>query len=109
MALQAGKLNKRVILQTKTSVPDGYGGGAESWADTVTLWAAIRPLEGQERFQAQQVSAKLTNEVEIRYRTGVVAQQRFKYGERLFYIVQPPIDRDEKHEGLVCLCEERNI
>lgn len=105
----AGKLTKRVILQSFTSVSDGGGGTVDTWADTATLWAAIRPLSGTERFQAQQVSANLTSEVEIRYRTGVNAQQRFKYGSRYFYIVQPPMNEGERNERLVCICEERNV
>lgn len=108
--LAAGKLNKRVILQSFTSVSDGGGGTVDTWADTATMWAAIRPLSGTERFQAQQVSANLTSEVEIRYRTGVVAQQRFKFGaSRYFYIVQPPMNEAERNERLVCVCEERNV
>lgn len=109
MSLAAGKLNKRVVLQTFTSVSDGGGGTVDTWADTATMWAAIRPLSGTERFQAQQVSANLTNEVEIRYRAGVNAQQRFKYGARFFYIVQPPMNEGERNERLVCVCEERNV
>jgi SPP1 family predicted phage head-tail adaptor len=109
MALRAGTLNKRVILQTVTETRTASGGATDSWANTATLWAAIRPLQGRERFAAQQVSGTLTTEVEIRYRAGVVAQQRFMYGPRLFYIVQPPIDPDELGERLVCLCEERNV
>lgn len=107
--MQAGKLNKRVILQTLTNTDDGGGGSAQTWADTATVWAAVRPLTGTERFTAQQVSANLSTEVEIRYRAGVVAQQRFKYGTRLFYIAQPPINPDNKNERLVCVCEERNV
>lgn len=107
--MQAGKLDKRVVLQTVSLVSDGGGGSTETWADTATVWAAIRPLTGTERFTAQQVSSSINSEVEIRYRAGVVAQQRFQYGSRLFYIVQPPINPDSKNERLVCVCEERNV
>lgn len=109
MALRAGSLRRRVILQTVANTTDGGGGSTQAWADTATLWAAITPLQGAERFAAQQVSAALTSEVEIRWRAGVVAQQRFAYGARYFYIIQPPIDPDTKNERLVCLCEERNV
>lgn len=109
MAMRAGKLSRRVTLQTLTMVADGGGGSTETWADTVTVWAAVRPLQGVERYRAQQVLSDLTTEVEIRYRAGVVPQQRFKYGSRFFVIIQPPINVDEKNERLVCLCEERHV
>lgn len=104
----AGLLNKRVILQTRTSTVDDGGGNTEAWADTVTLWARVSPLTGRERYAAQQVQSGISTEVEIRHRAGVVPQQRFKYGARLFY-VQSVIDRDERNETLVCICEERNV
>jgi SPP1 family predicted phage head-tail adaptor len=108
MALRAGTLDKRVVLQSVSRAPDGGGGSVDTWSDVATLWAAVRPLTGQERFLAQQVQAKLDTEIEIRHRAGVVAQQRFEYDARHFYIVQPPINPDSRNERLVCLCEERN-
>lgn len=109
MPIAAGRLNKRVVLQTSSVTRTASGGATTTWADTATVWAAIRPLTGSERFHAQRVSASLTSEVEIRYRPNVVAQQRFKYGTRFFYITQPPINENSRNERLVCLCEERNV
>ena len=109
MALRAGRLNRRVILQTASRAADGGGGSTLTWVDTATVWAAITPLKGTERFQAQQVSATLTTELEIRYRAGVGAQQRFLFGARAFYIAQPPVNPDSANERLICLCEERGI
>lgn len=106
--LAAGKLNRRVTLQTRTSTVDDGGGHTEAWADTATLWARVSPLTGVERYAAQQVQSGLSTEVEIRHRSGVVPQQRFKFGTRLLYI-QSVINRDERGESLVCICEERNV
>lgn len=108
MALRAGILNKRVVLQTVSRALTASGGATETWSDTATVWAAIRPLTGVERYEAQQVKGTLSTEVEIRYRA-VTAQQRFKYGSRYFYITQPPVNPDERNERLVCICEEQNV
>lgn len=108
MALRAGILNKRVILQTASRSLTASGGATETWADTATVWAAIRPQSGVDRYEAQQTKGTLAVEIEIRYRS-VNAQQRFKYGSRLFYIIAPPTNPDERNERLVCVCEERNV
>ena len=108
MALRAGILNKRVVLQTVSRTLTASGGATETWADTATVWASIRPQGGADRYEAQQTKGTLNVEIEIRYRS-VNAQQRFKYGSRFFYIVAPPSNPDERGERLVCICEERNV
>lgn len=109
MGLRAGRLNKRVAIQEVTRTSDGGGGVTEAWATITngTVWARVSPLEGTERFQAQQVQGTLTHEIEIRYRSGITTDMRVSYDSRFFYIVQPPINKDERGESLVLICEER--
>ena len=42
--LNAGSLNKRIEIQSKTSTADGLGGYSDVWATTKVVWAAIWPL-----------------------------------------------------------------
>lgn len=107
MVLRAGDLNKRIVLQTTTRTTDGGGGFTEVWADTVTVWANVEPLNGAERFEAQQVAASLSHRVTIRHRT-VTPQQRVKYGTRIFRI-QAVVNPHEGREMLQLLCEEEDI
>lgn len=111
MALRAGRLNKRVAIQEYASTSDGGGGTTQTWATITngTVWARVSPLDGVERFQAQQVQGTLTHEIEIRYRSDVTTKMRVSYDGRFFYISQPPINKDEKGESLVLICEERNV
>lgn len=107
MALMAGRLNKRVILQTVSNATDGGGGVTETWADTVTLWAQIEELSGSESYEAQQVASRLTHKVTIRYRD-VNPQQRLKYGTRILQI-RGKINPGQRNESLELLCEEEDI
>lgn len=100
-----GKLRHRVTLQELVKTDDGYGGIVETWQDVATVWAAIEPLRGNERYTAQQVQSELTHKVTIRYRAGIKPQMRILYGNRVFDI-EAVIDVDERHRWLELLCSE---
>lgn len=100
-----GKLRHRITLQELVKTDDGYGGIVETWQDVATVWAAIEPLKGTERYQAQQVQSELTHKVTIRYRAGIKPQMRILYGNRVFDI-EAVIDVDERHRWLELLCSE---
>jgi SPP1 family predicted phage head-tail adaptor len=108
MAILAGRMNKRVVLQTVSNSSDGGGGVTETWADTATLWAQIEELSGSESFEAQQVASRLSHEVKIRYRASVTPQQRFKYGTRILKI-RAIKNTGQRNEELVIGCEEEDI
>lgn len=105
-SVRIGDLRQRVRLETATSTPDGGGGGAESWLLVAELWAAVRPLAGQERVEADAIAGRVTHEVFIRHRTGVTAAMRFVLGSRIFDI-RAALDVDERQRWLRCLVEER--
>lgn len=104
--MNAGKLNRRVRLETSTRTSDALGGGPVVWnlfADGVA--AAVVPLTGRERIAAMQVSAALTHRVEIRYRPGLSEAMRVVYGGRVFNVTAV-IDIEERHDEVHLLCEE---
>lgn len=76
MGYSAGELRERVTIQTKTRTRDAMGGYVESWTDTATLWALVRPMSGGERAQAGQQQSAADYKVVIRYRSGITPQQR---------------------------------
>ena len=79
--IPAGDLDQRVTLQTATVTRDAVGGPVETWADTVTVWARVRPLTARQVAQAQQVSADVRKSVTIRWRDGVTAAMRVKFSD----------------------------
>lgn len=100
-----GKLRRRVTLQELVKTDDGYGGTIETWQDITTIWAAIEPLRGNERYTAQQVQSELSHKVTIRYRTGIKPQMRLLYKDRIFEI-EAVLDVEERHQWLELLCSE---
>lgn len=72
----AGRLDRRVQLQSPTTARDDLGGHTESWTTEATVWAQVRDASGRELFQAQQAGMSVAKIVSIRYRSGVVAKWR---------------------------------
>jgi SPP1 family predicted phage head-tail adaptor len=106
--LDAGSLDKRVTVQSRTDADDPEGGGGldTTWANTGTNWrVSISTTGGREFQRAQQMQPELTHEIRGRFRSNVTAKHRLAYGSRVFTI-HAVIDPMERHEQLVCYCSE---
>jgi len=68
-------------------------------------WADIQPLTGGLLAAAQAILPEATVQIDIRYRTDVVAGMRAMYGSRAFTI-GAAIDLEMRHETLRLLCTE---
>lgn len=106
--MRAGRLNRRVYLQNPPASRHAVTGQVQpnaAWTTTATLWAAIEPTEGTERWEAARAQSGATHVVTIRYRSGVTSNQRFLFGTRKLNIVGI-VNPREKREQLQCLCRE---
>ena len=106
-AARIGALRHRVTLEQPLRTPDGGGGAAVAWEAVAELWAAIRPIGGDERLEADQVAGRITHTIWIRRRSGVDPSMRFRQGTRLFDI-RAVLDTEDRTR-LRCLCEERHL
>lgn len=100
-------LRERLTLEQPVRAPDGGGGAAVTWQAVAELWAFVRPVSGDERLAHDQVSGRLTHEVWIRYRPGVLPAMRFTQGARIYEIAA--VVEAERRRRLKCLCEERSL
>ena len=103
-----GELRRRAVLERLERTPDGGGGVTESWVEEAELWAAIRPLGGDERVVGDRIAGRLSHEITIRYRTGVTPAMRFRSGNRSF-MIESVFDDGERHAWLKCLCLEDDL
>jgi SPP1 family predicted phage head-tail adaptor len=69
--MNAGTMDRRVIIQAKTVVVNNLGEPVETLVDVVTVWANKRNLTARERFTAQQRLAEVDTVFRIHYRTDV--------------------------------------
>ena len=101
-------LRHRLTLEQLSRVADEGGGFTESWVTVATLSADLRPIEGDERYEADRLAGRNTHQVSLRHRAGVAPAMRFRKGTRIFHIVSA-IDVEERKRWLTCLCEEREL
>ena len=85
--MRAGRLDKRIVIQTRTASQDSTTGETTyTWADAVTVWAAMDELRGREYFAARQVQADIGVKFTIRYRSDVTVLNRISYDGRIYDI-----------------------
>jgi SPP1 family predicted phage head-tail adaptor len=108
MEIRIGELRHKLVLEDVVRVDDGSGGAIETWQQQAELWAALRPLQGIERDDADQLSGRVSHEIWIRYRTNVWPQMRFRSGDRIFEI-RAVVNVGERRRFLKCLAEERDL
>jgi len=101
-------LRHRLVLEEVQREASEGGGFAETWVPLAELFAHIQPISGGESVEADRIAGRITHEVTLRYRDGVMPAMRFRKGARLFHIVSV-IDVEERKRWLRCLCEEREL
>jgi len=101
-------LRHRLTLEQIERASDESGGFTETRATVATLWCDLRPLEGVETVEADRLAGRVSHEISLRYRPGVVPAMRLRKGTRVFHIVSV-INVDERNRWLKCLCEERDL
>ncbi len=96
MMIGADQLDQRVTLQTSAITRDAVGGQGETWSDTVTVWAGIRPLSARQIALAQQTGAVVAKAITIRWRSGLASSQRVKFADgrvaKVAWLEEFPID-----------------
>jgi len=101
----AGALRRRLTLEASSRSGDEAGAAATTWSNLGSVWAAVIPRTGREIVTADGQAARVTHEIEIRWRNDVTAAMRFRDGVTI-YTVHAVHQRDELRRRLVCLVEE---
>ncbi len=97
--MEAGTLNKRLTFQTNTPTANSIGELTDTWSDAFTVWGAVKPLVGNRRYMAKQLTADVSGQVIIRYRDDVEPTMRIKYGSKYLYIISI-VNPDERNKTL---------
>ncbi|MEZ5818328.1 MAG: phage head closure protein [Hyphomicrobiaceae bacterium] len=103
--LRIGALRHRVVLEAPDRTDDGGGGGVVTWLPVSEVWASVVPTSGTETVVAEQIAGRVTHEVLVRHRGGIVPAMRFRFGSRIFEILAV-LDVGERRRVLRCLCRE---
>lgn len=101
--MEAGRLDKRVTIQSMTAARNAIGEPVHTWADVATVWGAVEPVQGREFWEQQQVQSEVTTRIRIRYLAGVTAAMRVTYAGRI-YNIRSVIDPRERHDEMQLMC-----
>jgi len=105
--MQAGRLDRQIVLKSYAEVKDSFGGITESYSDVATVWAEVTPLRGNQFFAAQQVNSAITTKFRIRYRSDVDARWRIGFKGKEYDIVGVPSEIG-RNEGLEIMAKARD-
>lgn len=103
--MRIGDLNKMVEIQAPTKVPDGMGGFVNSYSTLCTVFCAIWPTSATEIIAANAISMVVTHRLRMRYRSGLKASYRIKYGTKFFNIVSI-VNPNMANNMLDIMCKE---
>lgn len=74
--MQAGRLNRRCVIQQPGTAQDELGQPIPGWTDLATVWADIRHRSGLEAIKAGAPVSTVQASIRIRYRSDVTAGMR---------------------------------
>jgi len=101
--VRAGDLDRRITIQQKAVGRNAVGEEVITWLPYAEVWAQKMPLRGQERYEAQQLNAEVSDKWRIRYTSGVVPKMRITY-ESQNYDIQSVLEIGRR-EGMELITE----
>ena len=99
--MQAGRLNKRITIQSPATGQDATGEPTTGWTDVATVWASIVDVSGREYVAAGGLQNSAQTKITIRYRAGIVPSMRVVHGSDA-YNVEAVLGQDRR--GLLLMC-----
>lgn len=82
--MRAGRLNRRITLQSRTTTQDAAGQPVETWSDVANIWADIRNPSGlsfaSETIKAGVEASTVRLSVRTRYREDIDPGMRLVIG-----------------------------
>lgn len=99
--MRAGRLNKRITIQSPATGQDATGEPTTGWTDVATVWASIVDVSGREYVAAGGLQNSAQTKITIRYRAGIVPSMRVVHGSDA-YNVEAVLGQDKRSLLLMC-------
>jgi SPP1 family predicted phage head-tail adaptor len=84
--MRAGKLDRRIRIESKSATLDSYGQEVISWVLVDEVWAEIDPKRGNEIMASMQTTPEATKIFRIRYLSTVNENCRIVYRSEAYDI-----------------------
>ena len=103
--MNIGELNRRIKILEFVEEKDEYGAIDGRWKEIATRWARIEQNGGSEQSDNNQVIARVSIKIIIRYYARLNEKHRIKYKDKL-YEINSVIDVDTGHYKMIIDCSE---
>ena len=108
--INAGKCRHVVTFQRLRNTPNDYGEISKAidanWEDAFKARVQILPISGKEVIARQGEKGEISHRIYMRYQSGVDSTMRIKFGSRIFEIISPPINFEERNQEMNLLIRE---
>lgn len=105
--MKAGELRHRVTIEQNTPTVSGTGERSDNWTTMATVWAAVEPLAGSERW-LREVAAEVADastRIRLRYQEGITTAMRATHRGNV-YDIEAVINRWTRDREIWLLCKE---
>lgn len=97
--MRAGRLDRRITIQSKTEVIDVYGQRTLTWATFLTVWSDPIEMLGGEQTQDNNRSTKRMVDFRVRWNSTITNEMRILW-ENEFYKIED-IKEISRQDGLI--------
>lgn len=105
--MEAAKLRHRITIQRPKQgrTPSGQV-IADGWEDVCSIWAQVKCTTAHAVNAEGVIVYEGLYKFFIRWRPGLTAGMRVKWGKRIFELTAPPADWESEHVGLTLITRE---
>lgn len=106
--MEAGKLRHRITIQQDNgTTADASGHATANWQTYATVWASVQPVQGLERWRANQMQAETTHLITIRYLPDVTTKMRALFQGVRYLNFLSVLNVDERNIEMQIQAKER--
>ena len=105
--LNTGDFRNRISIEQSKVIKDELNQVIEtSWQEVKRAWAMIKTVKGSEYIEASASQSTRIYRFVIPYTTGITELMRIKMKDRIFDIIEPPMNDDEMYQTLTIIAKE---
>lgn len=102
--MRAGRLDTKIIIESRSTAPNGVGDAIDTWSTHLTVWSEILTNSGKEFLQAREQHSSLAKVITIRWVSGITPKMRVNLGGE-YYNILAAFDPWNTRRELRLLCD----
>ncbi|MGG0253196.1 phage head closure protein [Bacillus toyonensis] len=105
--LNSGDFRNRISIEQPVVIKDELNQVIEtSWQEVKKAWSMIKTVKGSEYVEASASQATRIYRFVIPYTSGITEEMRVNMKNRIFDIIEPPMNDDEMYQTLTIIAKE---